>query len=650
MVTAVATVAAPMAQASPAAPPPNSPDTVQALAARSAASIVAAHPAYLHASAEDAFVQHDVISGEGAQYVPYARTYQGLPVIGGDFVIVTDDSGHVITHSVAQTRTIDLPSTKPAITAARSLATAKSRLDKVTSATKPELAVDAEGTPRLVWNDKVTGTRNGRPSILSVYVNARTGAVAGTKEHVAFGTGQAAYSGPNPVHFGTTKVGSTYKMIDPNIRNLNCDDYSTHRIFTSSTDRWGNGNAGNEETGCVDALFTADTESTMLHQWLGRDSMDGNGGAWPIRIGLNKVNAFYDGREVNVGHSSSGDWLGSMDVVGHEMGHGVDDHTPGGISGQGTQEFVADTFGADTEWFADEPAPYDTPDFTVGEEVNLTGSGPIRYMYNPSIVNQPNCYSSAIPRDEVHADAGPGDHWYYLLSEGSSPTNGQPSSPTCDGSSVGGIGIENAAKIMYNAMLMKTSASSYLKYRTWTLKAAKTVFPNDCTEFDAVKAAWDAVSVPAQPGDPTCTSNGGLTVNDPGDQQGTVGTAASLQLSASGGKAPLTWTATGLPNGLSVSDSGLVSGTPTKAGTYKVAAKVTGSTGATGSTTFTWVVAPKGGGGGCTGFAPWSATQSYSPNDVVSFNGHKWTSLWYSTGVKPGSPTAWDIWQDDGAC
>ena len=85
-----------------------------------------------------------------------------------------------------------------------------------------------------------------------------------------------------------------------------------------------------------------------------------------------------------------------MDVVAHEFGHGVDDLTPGGISGGGTQEFVGDTFGAATEFFSNNPA--DAPDYLVGEEINLVGQGPIRNMYNPSAVGDPNCYSSSIPR------------------------------------------------------------------------------------------------------------------------------------------------------------------------------------------------------------------------------------------------------------
>ncbi|MDT4985955.1 MAG: zinc metalloprotease ZmpA, partial [Micromonosporaceae bacterium] len=224
----------------------------------------------------------------------------------------------------------------------------------------------------------------------------------------------------------------------------------------------------------------------------------------PIRIGLNQQNAFYDGTEVQVGLNTRGQWIGSLDVVGHEMGHGIDDHTPGGISGSGTQEFVADTFGAMTEWFAAERTPFDTPDFTVGETINLVGTGPIRNMSDPSRLGHANCFSAAIPRTEVHAAAGPGNHWFYLMAEGSAPTDGQPASPTCNGSRVTGIGIQNAAKVMYNAMLRKTTGASYPRYRLWTLQAARALFPAGCTEFNTVKAAWDAVSVPAQAGEPTC--------------------------------------------------------------------------------------------------------------------------------------------------
>ncbi|MYU37381.1 hypothetical protein GTW52_30460 [Streptomyces sp. SID8358] len=83
-----------------------------------------------------------------------------------------------------------------------------------------------------------------------------------------------------------------------------------------------------------------------------------------------------------------------------------------------------------------------------------------------------------------------------------------------------------------------------------------------------------------------------VTVVQPGDQAATVGKAVSLQIDGtdSAGK-PLTYTATGLPAGLSISAGGLVSGTPTAPGRYAVT--VTASSGTTsGSASFTWSVAP----------------------------------------------------------
>ena len=56
------------------------------------------------------------------------------------------------------------------------------------------------------------------------------------------------------------------------------------------------------------------------------------------------------------------------------------------------------------------------------------------------------------------------------------------------------------------------------------------------------------------------------------------------------------------------------------------------------------------GGGSCSGVAAWNASTSYVPGNVVSYNGHKWTSLYWSTGVTPGSAIAWNIWQDNGQC
>ena len=473
-----------------------------------AAKLVSGRPAALHAGTADKFIAHPVISSAGKQYVPYTRTYNGLPVVGGDFVVQTDARGNVEATSSALDHLITGLGTKASVSSKRAAALAEAKLVKVASVSRPRLVVHALGTPRLAWETRVSGVKGKgkyrQLSRQSVYVDARTGKVISAKEHIVAGEGTGHYNGPNPLTINTSGSGSEFSMTDPNIKNLACQDAANEQTFTGPDDKWGDGDGKSKETGCADTLYAAQTEAKMLKEWLGRDGQDGEGGAWPIRVGLDDVNAYYDGSQVQIGHNQAGDWISSMDVVGHELGHGIDDHTPGGISNNGTQEFIADTFGAMTEAYANQPADFDEPDFLVGEEIDLVGSGPIRNMYDPSQVNgDPNCYSDDIPDTEVHSAAGPGNHWFYLLAQGNKPSGG-PESPTCNTSDVTGVGIEKAAKILYNAMLLKTSDSSYLKYRTWTLTAAKTLFAGSCTEFDTVKAAWDAVSVPAQSDDPTC--------------------------------------------------------------------------------------------------------------------------------------------------
>ncbi len=96
------------------------------------------------------------------------------------------------------------------------------------------------------------------------------------------------------------------------------------------------------------------------------------------------------------------------------------------------------------------------------------------------------------------------------------------------------------------------------------------------------------------------TSGGGggntVTVTNPGSQSSTVGTAVSKQIQASDSASgqTLTFSATGLPAGLSISSSGLITGTPTTAATSTATVTARDTTGASGSASFSWVVA------GCT--------------------------------------------------
>jgi hypothetical protein len=91
----------------------------------------------------------------------------------------------------------------------------------------------------------------------------------------------------------------------------------------------------------------------------------------------------------------------------------------------------------------------------------------------------------------------------------------------------------------------------------------------------------------------TNSSGNTVTVTNPGSQTSTVGTAVSLQVTAtdSASGQTLTYSATGLPAGLSISSStGLISGTPTTPGSNSVTVTAKDTTGASGSASFTWTI------------------------------------------------------------
>jgi hypothetical protein len=129
-------------------------------------------------------------------------------------------------------------------------------------------------------------------------------------------------------------------------------------------------------------------------------------------------------------------------------------------------------------------------------------------------------------------------------------------------------------------------------WQTWTTVTANVTLPagQQTLTIDQDNGGWNIrqltfASSTTPPGDT-------VTVSSPGNQTGTVGTAASLKVNGSDSASgqTLTFSATGLPAGLSISSSGLISGTPTTAATSNVTVTATDTTGAKGSASFTWTI------------------------------------------------------------
>jgi acetylxylan esterase len=137
------------------------------------------------------------------------------------------------------------------------------------------------------------------------------------------------------------------------------------------------------------------------------------------------------------------------------------------------------------------------------------------------------------------------------------------------------------------------------------------------------------------------TTGNTVTVTNPGSQSGTVGTAASLQVRAtdSASGQTLTYSATGLPAGLSISSTGAITGTPTTAGTSSVTVTATDTTGAKGTATFTWTVSASGGGGGSCKVTYTTNSQwpgGFTAQVVIGNSGSSAISSWSLAFTFPG--------------
>ncbi|PZG54021.1 hypothetical protein C1I98_05195 [Spongiactinospora gelatinilytica] len=311
------------------------------------------------------------------------------------------------------------------------------------------------------------------------------------------------------VRIDVTESGENYLLIDPTRPGTRC---ATPNGRTVSIPKDRPPGPGSETfTACVDIMYGAQRQWDMLRDWLGRSGPPGNGRNAPAVYDPSGRGPIWGGYVMFGRMPTGGAPATTLDLVGHQFGHLVYQSTPGG-TGSGNEsgglfEGASDIFGVLTDHYADHPQ--NRPNYLIGDSPSLMGDRPLRYMYNPSLLGDPNCYSSAIPSTEVHAAAGPLNHWFYLLAEGANPGGGKPSSPVCGGdpAALTGIGIRQAGRIFMGALQRKTAQWSYAKTRVASVAAAIDLFGPGSAECAITKAAWRAVSVQEQPGEASCAGS-----------------------------------------------------------------------------------------------------------------------------------------------
>ncbi|MFH9707312.1 M4 family metallopeptidase [Streptomyces luteogriseus] len=484
-------------------------------------------------SAQETKVRDVVVDEDGTRHVRYDRTYHRLPVLGGDFVLHLNPDGTYRGTSRATKSALALTSVTPKVTAPKAADLAANllraahlgeTLKRLTA--KPRLVVDAlHGAPKLAWQtEAVAHDELGNPVGRTVLTDARTGdrIDAWDSMESASGDGKSLYGGTVPLE--TTASGSSYRLKDATRGGTYTGDAENKTdkcllticltrapatLFTDADNQWGTGAAADRSTVAVDAQYGTDVTWDYYKNVHGRSGIagDGKGSFNRVHYGKDYNNAFWDDNCFCMTYGDGdGKLMGplvSLDVAGHEMSHGVTSKTAAltysGESG-GLNEATSDVFGTLVEFHAANAE--DRGDWLIGEKVVRSGLGreALRFMDKPSKDGKSaDCWNAKLGDLDVHYSSGVGNHFAYLLAEGSGrkTLNGVAyDSPTCDGSTVTGIGRAKLGKIWYRALTVyMTSSTTYADARTATLSAAKDLYGGDSTEQQAVAAAWKAVAV-----------------------------------------------------------------------------------------------------------------------------------------------------------
>jgi Zn-dependent metalloprotease len=494
------------------------------------------------------------------------HTFKGVRIFGSESIVVSDTAGNIVSEEIADRRSgltrgdLDVA---PAVTAKAAIAAASSTvptlLPAVTiapahaelivfpvmktvrtaaAAGKAEAdlnavdLVDVVDSYQLAYLVKTRIADGATPRYHDTIVSARTGAILKQWNMVqtVAGTGNSQYNGAVPLN--TQLSGSTYRMVDTTrgtggtygamaITNAN-HGTTAGAVYTNATNTWGDGKQyisggsttnANGQTAAVNAMWGLRNTYDMLKNVLGWQSLDGRNTATYIAAHVNTAydNAYYSDtcRCMFIGDGSSFYSLGSIDVIGHEMSHGVtaatSNLTYSGESG-GLNESASDIGGEAVEAYAraggtGTVVPATGNDWVMGKEISKSGT-PLRYLYKPSKDgSSPDAWSSSIKSLDVHYSSGPNNRMFYFLAKGSNATTTSDyysrylvQSPKA----MTGIGTDHAYRIWFRALTTKfTSSTNYADARTKMIASATELYGAGSKEVKAVTRAYAAINVGA---------------------------------------------------------------------------------------------------------------------------------------------------------
>ena len=507
--------------------------------------------------------QHPGVDGTAISRADH--TFKGVRVFGSESVVVTGPHGSIISESVADRRSglghKDL-NVVPGISARAAIegvvksvapngtavepssaeliiyplvkevriAAAVNKAEADLNASDLESVVDSYQLAYLVRTRLANGNK---PVFHDTIVSAADGSVIDqwSMLQTVVGTGKSQYNGA--VRVNTTLSGTTYSMIDATrgtggafgamaITNAN-HTTSAGAVYTSTSNTWGDGlqyvpggstiNA-NGQTAAVNAMWGLTNTYDMLKNTLGWLSLNGQNTATYIAAHVNTGydNAFYSDtcKCMYIGDGgASFNNLGSIDVIGHEMGHGVTAATSNltySAESGGLNESASDIQGEMVEAYARAGGtgsliPATGNDWMMGTEIAKNGQ-PLRWLYKPSKDGaSPNAWSTSIKRLDVHYSSGPNNRMFYFLAMGSNATASSDYYSvylTRAPLAMTGIGSDKAFRIWFKALTTKfTSATNYADARLKVIASAQELYGVGSREEKAVRRAYAAINVGA---------------------------------------------------------------------------------------------------------------------------------------------------------
>ncbi len=336
----------------------------------------------------------------------------------------------------------------------------------------------------------------------NIFVDASTGSILETHDQIhhadVAASGTSLYDGT--VNFTADDVSGPFRLrqVANGVETYDLNNGTSYGGAADITSTTTNFTASDVRTG-VQAHFGAEETLQYFFNEHGRDSYDGNGATLRsyVSYGTDYVNAFWDGSRMTYGDGNGTSYgpLVSLDIVGHEVSHGVTGNTAGLIyqneSGALNESF-SDIFGEAIENYAT-----GTNDWLMGDDIGIGGSGALRNMANPNQYGDPDTYfgnswyTGTGDNGGVHINSGVQNKWFYILSVGEAGTNDNG-----DAYDVTGIGMQDAGAIAYrNLSVYLNQNSNYAEAREGALQAAVDLFGAGSTQHDATAAAWDAVGV-----------------------------------------------------------------------------------------------------------------------------------------------------------